>query len=280
VTGDWGRLGAGDWGLGRARTATVGLRSHSVNNNYVRIAVIADIHGNLPALEAVRADLRRHAPDMVVNLGDHLSGPLQAAATADLLIETDYLHIRGNHDRQLLDRPPARMGASDQAAFGQLTTRHKAWLNALPATKMLGEQILLCHGTPESDLEYLMEDIQGTEVRLRSPEGIQLRLGSNVRAVLCGHSHIPRIVRTDAGVTIVNPGSVGLQAYDDIHPCLHYVETGSPHARYAVIDQESAAIKVDFIAVEYDWEQASRDAAAAHRPDWAHALATGYALRG
>jgi len=246
----------------------------------MRIAAIADIHGNLRALEAVRADLRRHAPDVVINLGDHLSGPLRAAATADLLIASNYLQIRGNHDRQLLDRPPDQMGPSDRAAFEQLTGRHKEWLSSLPATKMFGDNILLCHGTPENDLEYLLEEIHGTEARLRSPEQVALRLGaSNARAVLCAHSHIPRVVRAASGVTIVNPGSVGLPAYDDTHPSLHYMETGSPHARYAIVDQEAGAIKVDFIALEYDWEQASQDAAAAHRPDWAHALRTGYALR-
>jgi putative phosphoesterase len=246
----------------------------------VRLAVIADIHGNLLALEAVQADLRRHAPDVVVNLGDHLSGPLQAASTADLLIASNYLHIRGNHDRQLLDRPHEKMGPSDQAAFGHLTSRHKEWLSSLPATKMFGDSILLCHGTPDNDLEYLLEEIHGTEARLRSPEQVTQQLGvSNARVVLCAHSHIPRMVRAAGGVTIVNPGSVGLPAYDDTHPSLHYMETGSPHARYAIIHQAPGSIRVDFIAVEYDWEQASKDAAAAHRPDWAYALATGYALR-
>ena len=241
----------------------------------MRIAVIADIHGNFRALEAVRTDLRRHAPDVVVNLGDHLSGPLQAAATADLLMETDYIQIRGNHDQQLLDRPPQQMGPSDRAAFGQLTNRHKEWLSNLPATKMLDENILLCHGTPVNDLEYLLEEIHGVEVRLASPD----RIRSKVPLVLCGHSHIPRLIRTTAGATIVNPGSVGLPAFDDTHPALHYVETGSPHARYAIIDQEPKALKVSFIALEYPWEQAASEAAAAGRPDWSHALATGYALR-
>jgi putative phosphoesterase len=246
----------------------------------VRIAVIADIHGNLLALEAVRTDLRRHAPDVVINLGDHLSGPLQAAATADLLIQTDYIQIRGNHDRQLLDRPPDQMGLSDRAAFGQLTSRHKEWLSSLPAINILREQILLCHGTPENDLEYLLEEIDGTGARLGSPERIRLQLGnSSVSVVLCAHSHIPRMVR-NAGTAIVNPGSVGLPAYNDTHPSLHYMETGSPHARYAIVDQDAGIMKVDLIAVEYDWEQASKDAAAAQRPDWAYALATGYALRG
>ena len=250
------------------------------NNDKVRIVAIADIHGNHLALEAVQADIRRHAPDVVINLGDHLSGPLQAAATADLLIETDYIHIRGNHDRQLLDRPPDQMGPSDQAAFGQLTSRHKAWLSGLPATRMLGEEILLCHGTPANDLEYLLEEIHGTEVRLRSQDRIRLGLGaSQIPLVLCAHSHIPRMVR-NADVTVVNPGSVGLPAYDDIRPSVHYVETGSPHARYAIIDQEAGTLRVEFVAVEYDWEQASKEAAAAARPDWSYALATGYALRG
>ena len=246
----------------------------------MRIAVIADIHGNLRALEAVRADLRRHSPDVVINLGDHLSGPLQAAATADLLIQSEYIQIRGNHDRQLLDRPADQMGPSDKAAFGQLTNGHKEWLSSLPATKMLSE-MLLCHGTPESDLEYLLEEIHGAEARLRSPQQIRQRLGeSQIPLVLCGHSHIPRIVRIAGGVTIVNPGSVGPPAYDDTHPSVHYMETGSPHARYAIVDQEAGTLKVDFIAVEYDWEQASKDAATAQRADWAYALATGYALRG
>jgi len=246
----------------------------------VRIAVLADIHGNLAALEAVRADLSRHAPDVVVNLGDHLSGPLQAGETADLLMHTDYIHIRGNHDRQLLDRGVAQMGLSDKAAFGQLTEEHKRWLSTLPAAKILLDQILLCHGTPDDDLAYLLEEVRGTEPGLKPPDQIRLNVDAKVKVVLCGHSHIPRMVRTSTGITVINPGSVGLPAYEDNHPKLHYMETGSPHARYAVINKEAGILKVDFVAVEYDWEQASKDAAEANRPDWAHALATGFALRG
>src|SRR5208337_3084558 len=100
----------------------------------MQIAVIADIHGNLRALEAVQADLRAQSPDLVVNLGDHLSGPLQAAATADALMGTGYVHIRGNHDRRLLDHPPDAMRPSDRAAHDQIDDRHRAWLRQLPAT--------------------------------------------------------------------------------------------------------------------------------------------------
>ena len=57
------------------------------------------------------------------------------------------------------------------------------------------------------------------------------------------------------------------------------METGSPHARYAIIDWQTKPIRVDFITLDYDWESSSKDAAEANRPDWAQALATGYALR-
>src|SRR5512132_2378158 len=105
----------------------------------VRIAALADIHGNLRALEAVIEDLQRGpAPDLTINLGDHLSGPLQPASTADLLIsQHGWLHLRGNHDRQLCDRPAAEMGPSDRFAEAQLGRVHKQWLAALPAAMVL-----------------------------------------------------------------------------------------------------------------------------------------------
>jgi predicted phosphodiesterase len=246
----------------------------------MRIAVLADIHGNLRALEAVQADLRKQSPDVVVNLGDHVSGPLEAARTADALISAGYLNIRGNHDRQLLDRPLEQMGAPDSAAYSQLNARHREWLASLPATYALEPDIPLCHGSPVDDLEYLLEDVGENGVVLASAGAIRQRLGSNkARLVLCGHTHIPRAVSIDDGVQIVNPGSVGLPAYDDILPRPHYMETGSPHARYAVLDRERNAWRITFIALEYDWSAASEDARRADRPDWAHALRTGYALR-
>jgi putative phosphoesterase len=245
----------------------------------MRIAVIADVHGNLRALEAVRADLIKHSPDLVVNLGDNVSGPLQAGACAELLMDQKYVHICGNHDRQLVDRPPADMGPSDRAAYGQLNSQQLAWLAGLPPTQTLAEGVLLCHGSPASDLQYLLEEVDGDRVRLASPNVIRDRLGDvGAALILCGHTHIPRIVSLSGGVWVVNPGSVGLQAYCDDAP-VHYVETGSPHARYAMIEWERKTPQVDFFAIEYDWASAASEAAQANRPDWARALATGYALR-
>jgi len=246
----------------------------------LRIAVPADINGNLRALEAVQSDLRKQSPDLVVNLGDHLSGPLQAAATAEALMSESYVHIRGNHDRQLLDRPVEEMGASDHAAYSQLNSEHRAWLRGLPATLELEPGILLCHGSPNDDLEYLLEEVREDGVHLASANTIGARLGNRgAKLVLCGHTHIPRAISIGDGVRIVNPGSVGLPAYDDVRPVPHFMETGSPHARYALLDREAAGWRISFVALEYDWRAASDEARAANRPDWARALATGYALR-
>jgi putative phosphoesterase len=246
----------------------------------MRIAALADIHGNLRALEAVQADLSKRAPDIVVNLGDHLSGPLQAAATADLLMQESYITIRGNHDRQLIDRDPPKMGPSDRAARVQLTERHLAWLAELPPIAKIEGDVLLCHGSPSDDLQYLLEKIEGNHVRLADSGEICRRLGAVAgKLILCGHTHIPRIVALPGGLWVVNPGSVGLQAYDDTSPWQHYMETGSPHARYAIIDWHGNSPRVEFIAVAYDWEAAAKEAAQAGRADWANALATGCALR-
>ena len=242
----------------------------------MRLAVIADVHGNLRALDAVLADVARHAPDAIVNLGDCVSGPLAAAATADRLMAHGFVTVRGNHDRALVEQPASAMGESDRAAAAELTPAHFAWLAALPATVTI-EQVLLCHGTPTSDLAYLAERVRGSDVTVPSPDELDARLG-DVRAtiVLGGHTHRPRVLRSSRGRLVVNPGSVGLPAFTSDDELPHVVENGSPHARYAVIDVRAEPV-VQLIAVPYDWDAAARDATAAGRPDWAHALATGCA---
>lgn len=243
----------------------------------MRIAVLADIHGNIRALEAVLADIARRAPDAVVNLGDCLSGPLEAADTAALLMDRGFVTVRGNHDRQLLDRPASAMGLSDRAADAQLGAHHRGWLARLPPTATV-DGALLCHGTPVDDLTYLLETVEPQGVRLAPSELLEERLGAVTHSIVfCGHTHFPRVVTAADGRLVVNPGSVGLAAFDDTVPFSHVMETGTPHARYAVAD--TAQRRVELVAVEYDWSAASAVAARAGRPDWAHALATGYALR-
>lgn len=245
----------------------------------MRIAVLADIHGNIRALEAVQSDLRQFSPDLIVNLGDHLSGPLQSALTADALMDAGYISINGNHDRQLLTFARAEMGPSDLAADAQLTDAHRAWLRTHPATRVVDSTILLCHGTPSSDTTYLLEEVSAAGVHMAKVPAIRARLSGapQFELVLCGHSHIQRSIDLADGQLAVNPGSVGLPAYtDDSPPYPHVIESGSPLARYAILDRRAGRWNVQFRALEYDWHASSQEAAAANRSDWASALATGY----
>ena len=73
----------------------------------------------------------------------------------------------------------------------------------------------------------------------------------------------------------MNPGSVGLQAYDDAHPFEHVIENGSPDARYAIVERLSSGWSAALIAVPYAHETMAALADARGRPDWAHALRTG-----
>ena len=248
----------------------------------MKLAVVSDIHGNLPALEAVMADIARAGAGLVINLGDIVSGPLWPAETADRLMTMAWPTLRGNHERQVL-QDPARMGASDRHAAARLTAAHRAWLGSLPATLAPVADVWCCHGTPSSDLDYWLETVVegdsvagGPGVRPATAQEVLARAaGAPPGLVLCGHTHQPRLCRLDDGRLIVNPGSVGLPAYDDDRPHGHCIETGSPHARYALVERRGAEWDVRLCAVAYDWEAAARQADAHDRPDWADALRTG-----
>jgi len=246
----------------------------------MRIAVVADIHGNVRALRAVMDDIKQLSPDTVINLGDCVSGPLEAAETADVLMSLAWTTIRGNHDRWLLEKPPDTMGRSDAAAFAELKNHHHAWLSTLEDNATV-EDIFLCHGTPGSDTTYLLETVQEDgNVRLATQAEVSRRLGSeHAPVILCGHTHVPRFVRLTDGRAVINPGSVGLQAFSDLEPFNHATETGAPHARYAVLERAKAADpwRVSFRIVAYDWDGAAKRAIDKGREDWAQWLRTGFA---
>jgi predicted phosphodiesterase len=252
-----------------------------------RLAAVSDIHGNLPALDAVLADIARERVDATLNLGDILSGPLWPAETAERLMALNLPTIAGNHERQVL--AGRRLSASDAHTAARLTDAHRAWLAALPATLHPAPGIACCHGTPASDLVYLLETVTDDFDRSAGRPGIRAATTTEVAQrlaglgagglVLCGHSHVPRMLQLDDGTLVVNPGSVGLPAYDDVHPHPHVVEVGAPHARYALLTRRvhghTTGWQVELRAVPYPHAAAARQAEANGRGDWADALRSG-----
>lgn len=242
----------------------------------MRIAVLSDIHGNLLALEAVLRDLAPRQVDTIVNLGDSLSGPLQPSETAAFLMAQPWVQLAGNHERQLLDFAPGRRGASDRHAHSRLSDEAFEWMAGLQPALLLNEDVFLCHGTPRSDREYFLDTVDPPRVRAATPDEIDARLGSvSTAVVVCGHTHIPRTVRSRSGQLLVNPGSVGLQAYEDDNPVHHVVENHSPDARYAIVEKTGGTWQAQLLAVPYDHAGAAELARQRGRPDWEVALLFG-----
>ncbi len=243
----------------------------------MRIAVLADIHGNLLALEAVLADVAGEAPDLIVNLGDCLAGPLWPRETMERLAALEAPTVRGNHDRQMAVLPADAMGPSDRYAHDQVETCDLEWLGALPGELQVAPGVRAFHATPGQDDVYLLDEVAEGRLVRAGIDGIAARLGANdAGVVLCGHSHRPDAVRLPGGPLIVNPGSVGCPAYEDSSPPAHVSELGSPHARYAILDlRPGGDANVTFKAISYRHELAAQRAQANGRPEWAHALMTG-----
>jgi predicted phosphodiesterase len=280
------------------------------------VAVIADVHGNRWALDAVVADARAQRATRFLDLGDCVSGPLDPRGTAERLIALGAPTVRGNHDRAVAalsaldpgDPAAGRAGASDRFACEQLTDAQHRWLAALPAALPPGAApagLLACHGAPGDDERYLLEEPAPGGLRTRSPAEVRAllgdalaggagggsdagaagrrggapgRSGGPVEVVLCGHTHLQRLLPLGGGAVVVNPGSVGLPAYAGTEPYPHVVESGSPHARYALLHPLPAGgWRVELRAVAYPWAAAAAAARTNGSERWAAALETGLA---
>ena len=224
----------------------------------MRVAALYDIHGNLPALEAVLKDVREADVDHVVVGGDVFPGPMPRETLARLLdLDIPVQFIHGNGDREVLAqmagtetdwyraapeqwREPVRWTAQ------QLHPEHEQLLASWPATcrveiRGLGE-VLFCHATPRNDTEIF--------TRLTSEDRLLPIFGGlDVPLVICGHSHM-QFDRTIGSVRVVNAGSVGMPfgepgaywlllgpdvelrrtAYDLMNAAVRIRETTFPHA--------------------------------------------------
>jgi predicted phosphodiesterase len=244
----------------------------------MRFAAIADVHGNHLALEAVIADIRAHGIADIVNLGDIASGPLDARSTMDALMALDAVHVRGNHDRWLIDRPVEQMGPWERPAYAQLDAKHLDWLRNVPMTRVYRDQVFLCHATPTDDNVYWLEAVAPNGAVTCAPlDAIEtLAEGISQSLILCGHTHTARAVRLRDGRLIVNPGSVGSPGFSYNVPHPHVIEAGTPDARYAILELTRAGWSVTFRHVPYDHGAMAELARANGDLEFAVALATGW----
>jgi len=177
----------------------------------MRVAALYDIHGNLPALEAVLKDVEREAPELVVVGGDVASGPMPAETLGVLRSLGDRVRfVRGNADRVLdfVGSPgddfelwkQSRLWVAERLGEEGLTFLNELPLDVVAEVDGLGA-VRFCHGAPGSDEETITR--LTPDARLRS-----LLEGVAQRVVICGHTHVQFDRRLD-GVRVVNAGSVG-----------------------------------------------------------------------
>ena len=188
----------------------------------MRFAAIAECTAIIWRWRPCSPTSARKASADIVNLGDMASGPLDARRTMDMLMALDAVHVLGNHDRYLIDRPPEKMGSWDRPAHAQLDAGHLDWLRTVPPTHVYRDQVFLCHATPAHDEIYWLETVSIRTARVRMALARSDREGgrreSRSALILCGHTHLARAVRLRDGRLIVNPGSVGSPGYRDTHP--------------------------------------------------------------
>jgi predicted phosphodiesterase len=199
----------------------------------VRVAALFDVHGNLPALEAVLAEPDVAGADLVLCGGDTVAGPFPRECV-ELLFELGdrLVAVHGNGERMVVGRE----GEDAAWCADRLTGEQLARLDALPTTAVVDVdglgRVLLCHGTPASDTE-IVTLVTPAERLAAILEGVEADV------VLAGHTHsqIDRIVE---GMRWVNAGSVGM-------PYEH-----EPGARWAFLEAD-----VELRRTEYDLEAAA-----------------------
>ncbi len=247
----------------------------------MKIAILSDIHSNVFALEAVISDAKSKSVDMMINAGDSFYGPIEPRATFELLKENNFVNICGNQDREILEASLDQLEKNPtlKYTYENLGEEVLYWIQDLPFEKFLGKDLYVTHGTQHDDSVYLLEDVSSGRAILRDDKKI-IELLDDVESkfVICGHSHTPRCVNLSTGQVVLNPGSVGLQAYEDDLPTKHIIENASPQATYIILDVNSSEYNIELVKVAYDYEKAASIAESNGRADWAYTLRTGKLL--
>lgn len=244
----------------------------------MRLAVIADVHGNAHALEAVLADIDAASPDLTVNLGDCLSGPFDAGRAADVLMARDMPTVSGNHDRMLVEARAGAGGRWEHWAMPRLSDAQLDWIASLPPTQSIEGDIFLCHGTPDSDVTGWLDTFNANFEMVAVSADAVGRKAESVSAglMLCGHTHFARVAALEGDRLVVNPGSVGCPGFRVAGDVARTWSAGSPHARYALLDKTRDGWAVSFRAIPYEFHAAAEIAVATGSPEMASAVATGW----
>lgn len=225
-----------------------------------KIAILSDVHGNLPALEAVIADARSQDVETFWHLGDFVGYGPYVDDVIDVLFKTCSAQVIGNYDQKVLKFPKKKdkwktrkkrdKYLAFQWAWKKLSKENAKRLKSLPEqSKQEVDQlrILLTHGGPAAVDEAIGPDT--SDERLE-----QLAALTDTDVILCGHTHVP-FHRTINDVTFVNPGSVGRP------------EGGDWRASYAILDVRADGLSVRFQRVSYDIERLSQAIHAAGLPN-------------
>jgi len=166
----------------------------------LRVAALYDIHGNLPALDAVLAEVDA---DVVVVGGDFVAGPWPQETCERLRsLDGDVRFLRGNADREVVDEDPGRAPPElMEFVRARLSTDALEFLRELPLTVSVG-RVLFCHATPRND-EEIFTRISPDERWREALDGI------DADVVVCGHTHV-QFDRRIGDIRLVNAGSIGM----------------------------------------------------------------------
>jgi putative phosphoesterase len=212
----------------------------------VRVAAISDIHGNLPALEAVLAEVDGDGVDEIVVAGDTAHGPWPAEIV-DLLVERGARCVRGNADREVIDRSD-RYGPLAPWSADRLGERRLAVVRSWPLTVELSIDglgaVLVCHSTPSSD--------DPIYTRITPDDEMAAIFGSvDTSVVVCGHTHMQFDRRLPSGLRVVNPGSVG-QPYEGATGAYWALLGPDVEFRRTAYDVEATVAAMEVLGVPVD----------------------------
>lgn len=236
------------------------------------VTIFGDIHGNLPALESVFADMEAHENSQLYCLGDLVGYGTFPNEVIDMIRERNIPTLMGNYDQGVGNSSDDCGCAYTSKEAEALGKRSIAWTNqhTTPDNKLLlqqltrqiplqldGLRVLLVHGSPRKINEYLYAD---------RPDATLERLLDLAEAnvLVCGHTHIPYHKVLPSGRHVVNAGSVGKP------------KDGNPHACYVALEATGDNLSVTFKRVPYDVERAARAIEATEMPnEYAEMLRSG-----